>query len=1585
MALTTTQVNQAFLGLLGRPAEGSAATWGAGSLNLDSLLNSIFIAENTEDFVESLYTEFLGRASDAEGKAFWNSLLATTSKEAVLAQFKAAVLAAGQADPANADYQGLIATNKAFVQALYTNLLGREADAEGLDFWANALTLGTSRGDLLAQFTAAAMASGVDNDDYQAITAKLAVADAFSAKFSAFSSNVTADEKKAALDQLKLMMEGVVAGSTVEDVQEEIDLIAGNYQNRTSQVFTKANDDDLDASEATAATTFRGTVNLIDAEKGTIQTTDKVSGNTDFDDTLVVNVTSDSTHKLLDLNGDLPTVSDIEKLIVNNGSANVEGDLDGVNFGNSVSITGTGDVNLKVTGNLENLSVSSATKGDVAIDVSSVLGNYTGGNAGESVTVASTGSIKKASLGAGDDELTINGTVLAGGTIDLGAGNDDLVINSDIIVAANEAKITLDGGAGSKDTLTLNGTLDLSGVKSIKGFETIDATNAIISAEAANGLKAKFVNGSNLVVSGDAKATTSINLSGLSVDKNESATVALNGLTKETITLSKDKGITESIEIFNPDVKGNEQVSVTIKNFAKGDTADKLVVANGSYVVALDLVKADKIDPSKATQALKYIQENVTGLQAGTNYVAINTANGKASYVWKVDGATATRDNIKLVATVDKALATTDFIGGDTPVPSETVDTKDYPVTSGELDLSTVVMSDPNKSYAVELGTNPDVASITSVKLPAGVKAAALVIENKGTTPAQAVEVSVPADAVIPTLTLGSATDNTQYNVTVAANAQISAIVTNNADNKIDISALPAGTVTVVNAGDGIDTLTIGGEAAADGFSMTGVEKLAYTGTTINSDAIFANAEPNKTLELINESGNVNKPLIVKAGTANNGNVDLSSLVNTEVAGKAAAIEVTGVQSGKTVTLSSGTAAKAITETVTLGAATGVTVNNVQAGDLVTSNNFTLNGSFAELKGTIETGKLYFTTVTAGQTAQQAVDAAIAAASFKGDAIIAVNSSSTATGNADIFVVKAGVATQVVKVDNIINAQDEIKDGTLAFDGGTPVPPTPVTEPAKIKAQKIVGGGDNDYELVLSQAPLDVNNKNVTLSLDNTDAITTLKAASAVMLTINATGDSGTVSFDPTVTAKTAALTNVKFDGTGTRTINLDKVNATAIVGITDGAANTTLDLSAYTFDASASASKFKNGLDINLGDGTDIVVLQASGGTGYASGAFTLTGVEGIKVSGDTATKINVDLLADKATVDSDKIAYTSKISQLEGKALTINGFDASNTKTIDLSGITKVAENSAITIDATSITGVANLTSVKGTAGTNDTLLLDNAATAGKDYSKITEISGIEKISLGGVNSADSGATINFTAIKDAVKEGAAGITLVSNGKGSGSFTINTDKETTIDLTGLKNGSGAEAIAGVTIQDVAAKSTVTLNVDDKLVETIKLAKLDTKENAVTITGANLKEKFIIGDASQNDKIDFSATVASLAGTDSNKLKALPDASSGTANAKAYALQTSGDATLGSKDVTALTKEELAAKVGKVASEATGSQAVVFVSNSGDQKDLTGVYLVTGNNSATTIKDIQLIATINGADIVADTYKVDNGVLQFA
>lgn len=992
------------------------------------------------------------------------------------------------------------------------------------------------------------------------------------------------------------------------------------------------------------------------------------------------------------------------------------------------------------------------------------------------------------------------------------------MINSDIIVAANEAKITLDGGAGSKDTLTLNGTLDLSGVKSIKGFETIDATNAIISAEAANGLKAKFVNGSNLVVSGDAKATTSINLSGLSVDKNESATVALNGLTKETITLSKDKGITESIEIFNPDVKGNEQVSVTIKNFAKGDTADKLVVANGSYVVALDLVKADKIDPSKATQALKYIQENVTGLQAGTNYVAINTANGKASYIWKVDGATATRDNIKLVATVDKALATTDFIGGDTPVPSETVDTKDYPVTSGELDLSTVVMSDPNKSYAVELGTNPDVASITSVKLPAGVKAAALVIENKGTAPTGAVAVSVPADAAITTLTLGSATDNTQYNVTVAANAQISTIVTNNADNNIDISALPAGTVKVVEAGAGIDTLTIGGEAAADGFTMTGVEKLAYTGTTINSDAIFANAEPNKTLELINESGNANKKLIVKAGTANDGNVDLSSLVNTEVAGKAAAIEVTGVQSGKTVTLSSGTAAKAIVETVTLGTATNVTIVKAEKGDNIYSNSFAkaASGNFTEIdlsKDTITANQAVFAKAAvkdAAAAVTAATDAAKKLTTADAKAVLAINDEA---GNGYVFAITGattGGTQELIATTSgyKFSASDSIKNGTITISDVAPIP-----QPTSGELQAVLIDQTTDYELTVVNPPVSVDEAGTVLKLAS-DKVTALKAAGAKYLTVDATSEkAATLSFDAAV-KNSSAIEIVDLQGTGTRTVDLKNVNATAVKNITDGAANTTLDISSKTF-GSADADKFATGLKIDLGAGTDVVNI---GNQTHTSGAFILTGVEGIKASGGTLDAALVTKTASGAV--------TTDLTQIEG-SLTLKNFAGATS--IDLSNIkTAVTNDTALTIDIVAATPVTSgdLTSVIGTVA-KDTLVVSG------DYTKLTTLDSIETLSLSGA-----------TTLKAATVSGKE---LTVNSGGATTLKIDASGASSVDLGNLLKGNAAVTVNLTNVK--AANADITLSAKDQFVETVEVSAndLNATENIILTNYQSATDKIKI------------------------------------------------------------------------------------------------------------------------------------------
>ena len=705
MALTTTQVNQAFLATLGRPAEGSAATWGSTSLSLDALLDSIFIAENTDgDFVEYLYQNILGRASDAEGKAFWNSLLATTSKEAVLAQFKAAVIAAGQADPANADYQSFIAQNKAFVTELYTNLLGRtdaaSADAEGVEFWANALASGTSKGALLAQFTAAAL-SDPNSDDAQTLNAKVNVANAITAKFNNFNADVTADQKKAALDALKATMTEVVAGSTAEDFQERIDTFAGNYQNRVAQVFTTKDDDQLDASEATASTVFSGNVNLIDPAKGTIQTTDSVAGNSNYTDTLRVSVTSDSANKDFSLGSNLPTsVSSIEKLIVTAGAANVSGTLNGTNYAESTTITSTGDVDLKISGDQTELKVTAGDKKDAAITVESgSLTNYVGSAAKDTINVKA-GSVKTIDTGAGKDVVTIasGASIQNEGSIKLGAGDDELTIGATLTKADTLNKISLDGGEGSKDKLTIS--TDITAVNSITGFETITATSgAKISADAANSLTSgtKLAHGSDLEV--DMSGKNSLNLKNLKVgndadNKLGEATVDVLNVAKGEVTLTTttNNAIVETITLKATATDGttgpvtiNGIGAAKLTNDAKDGNGDKLAItgitltdiekvnshtklpaltANKVYYINTAISSAD--DLSSKSTVLAFVGDNTTLASGSKTLVALNNSAQNKSYVFEINGtgSKVTRDDITLKAIVDNAINKKDVITG---------------------------------------------------------------------------------------------------------------------------------------------------------------------------------------------------------------------------------------------------------------------------------------------------------------------------------------------------------------------------------------------------------------------------------------------------------------------------------------------------------------------------------------------------------------------------------------------------------------------------------------------------------------------------------------------------------------------------------------------------------------------------------------------------------------------------------------------------------------------------------------------------------------------------------------------------------
>ncbi|MCA5971522.1 MULTISPECIES: DUF4214 domain-containing protein [Pseudomonas] len=138
-----------FEGILGRDADLGGAQAFAGLANsgasltdiANSFLNSSEFADTSSAApISSLYTELLGRAADAGGLANWQAVVANGGTLADVAAGLAVSTEAQALDQSNGD----------FVRDLYTAALGRDAnqDQGGLSNWVSQLFNGTSRAEV---------------------------------------------------------------------------------------------------------------------------------------------------------------------------------------------------------------------------------------------------------------------------------------------------------------------------------------------------------------------------------------------------------------------------------------------------------------------------------------------------------------------------------------------------------------------------------------------------------------------------------------------------------------------------------------------------------------------------------------------------------------------------------------------------------------------------------------------------------------------------------------------------------------------------------------------------------------------------------------------------------------------------------------------------------------------------------------------------------------------------------------------------------------------------------------------------------------------------------------------------------------------------------------------------------------------------------------------------------------------------------------------------------------------------------------------------------------------------------------------
>ncbi|MFJ2693587.1 DUF4214 domain-containing protein [Pseudomonas sp. NPDC087336] len=153
-------------GLLGRDADAGGAEAWANAANGTALtdiaqgfLNSSEFQNNmNSDFIQSVYSTLLGRDADAGGEEAWLNLLANGASRAdVIAgltnsdEGKAAMASADDTD---------------YVKALYTSVLGREADDAGLENWVAVLSAGADRASVAQSISGSSESTAKSTSDF---------------------------------------------------------------------------------------------------------------------------------------------------------------------------------------------------------------------------------------------------------------------------------------------------------------------------------------------------------------------------------------------------------------------------------------------------------------------------------------------------------------------------------------------------------------------------------------------------------------------------------------------------------------------------------------------------------------------------------------------------------------------------------------------------------------------------------------------------------------------------------------------------------------------------------------------------------------------------------------------------------------------------------------------------------------------------------------------------------------------------------------------------------------------------------------------------------------------------------------------------------------------------------------------------------------------------------------------------------------------------------------------------------------------------------------------------------------------------
>lgn len=615
--------------------------------------------------VQQLYVSYFGRPADYYGlqsfTAQLDALKAPTDFEtlnATVQKDKAGTTALSKlvnSFNASAESAALYGTDASiiglskFVAAIYTNVLNREADVEGLNFWVGEIAAGRlTRANAAMAITDGALHNTTDQGllDAKAVENKLAVATNFTAaidttgEINGYAGDAAAASARALLAQVNDTTDVAAFQSTVEStlaniVVDQIPTVNTSLTTGVDNIVGSAGKDVISAiidGTTGAVKSTLSTLDVIDAKGGNdVLNLDVLNGNgaagaalAGLPSVTVSGLETVNVRAAVGLTADFSTWSGLTAVNVTQGTA--------------VAVTGAATTTLSVAG----------ATGAVSLDGGA---SQTVNTSGTTVTLGATtttaGAISVTHTAEGANDIVIDGgstvTVTSTGST---AGSDIKIGQTGTKQPTGAVNVTTTNTAVAGTDATTANVL-------VKGGTTVNVTQNATSDKAATDTTGSTVTLGNVTIEGTTK-TTAVTVKQTASTAEVAAVTAVAGTTE---TASVKFGALKSGDVLTLDANANgtadagelsftagkdmtaAEVAAAFSNLVNLDTQSNGPAKNGVYTGAASLWTSAAASGDTVVFSSTTANTNVTDLA----FVLTNTStNSVAPVVTATAGAGAT-------------------------------------------------------------------------------------------------------------------------------------------------------------------------------------------------------------------------------------------------------------------------------------------------------------------------------------------------------------------------------------------------------------------------------------------------------------------------------------------------------------------------------------------------------------------------------------------------------------------------------------------------------------------------------------------------------------------------------------------------------------------------------------------------------------------------------------------------------------------------------------------------------------------------------------------------------------------------------